>query len=857
MNRDRGKYEVAEDFYKRILKNTNTSSEMITKSSLAIAKIRSDMDKPGLSDYTISVRKTASRWGGWMELKTAEILDSLETFRLGLYGKGLKELFKHVRESDESAYAVPRLRSRIAIAEALIEAGDYSASKRFLAEVGKILTSMQHSSLKFIQSYTELLWSKADIREVSNKDRLLEALDRLEILLAVVAKYPRPPGPSPFWLVIGEIQEKLGQHKAALRSYRKAMLEGEKIGSHCIAVSAGYALSVLQWNLLSEEQKHQGSERNRILAQTTHLLELLANVERPENQWRIHYLRGKIFFESGEQYPAREEMKTAAKIAGSVIYSFEDPALQKTYRRTEIRAEAFADLQEYFDPEKQSIIFQGVELTGDTDVSRGIGKETDKQQLQSVLSALYEIHSSDHLESMINTLLNWCLQILSSDRAKFIPLGKNSKDADNYCKFRSDGKHSEDFDIPEIWVREASGGAGMFTYIRHADDTNPVSRYSIIGAIRKRKICQGIVYLDRPKSDGQYNADEVRILKTLTSVAAIAFSSLSIRSRLSDLTDQFRREIIPEFPHIIGESPSMNDVFIQMQRVAPADVPILVQGETGTGKDLVARTIHEISSRSEAPLVHLDCSSIPETLLESELFGIAEGIATGVESRLGLLEYADGGTILLDEVGDIPLNTQAKLLRVLQEREFEPVGSDKVVKVNIRVMSTTSRNLRKLISSAEMREDFYYRLSGVVINIPPLRDRPGDVLLMARTFLQKYNRDFKKSIKGFTAELLDAMAGYPWLGNVRELDHMIRKAVLFCQGERLSLADMELPVVKGREVTLKIAIESMEKEAVKDALELTKNDKVAVIRALGISLKKLEQIMNKESFTAQSQGVNP
>jgi len=848
LNRDYGNFSVAEEYYKQVVNNDDSTPEIITRSSLAIAKTRSDMDQPDLTEFTCYVRETAPQWGGWKEFKIAEILESLDLFRSGLYGQGLKELFKHVHETDESAYTESRIRSRIAIAEALIDLGDYNAAKRFLEEVGDILISIQHSSLKFLQLYTELLWSKADIREVFDEDKLWEALDRLEILLAVIAKYPRPPGPSPFWLLIGEIQEKLGQEEQAVRSYTKSMQEAEKIKSYSVAVEAGILLAALEWNSLEKDMKHHGTDRNRILAQTTHLLELLSNQNRPENEWRVHYLRGKIYFESGEHYPGREEMKTAAKIAGSTLFSLGDPALQKTYRQTDIRLEAFTDLQEYFDPENQELMMPANNKVISSGLAAKKDIEIENRQLQSVLSALYEIHSSESIESMIDIMMNWCLQILSADRAKLIIFGKYSKDPEQYYKFRSDSKLSVSFEIPDLWIKEVSKGRGVFTYIRSVDETNSDQRHCVIAAMKKRSITQGIIYLDRKTTDGVFSAVEIRILKTLTSVASIALSSLAIRSRQAELSDQFRKEIIPDFPGIIGESSSIKDVFIQMQRVAPANIPILIQGETGTGKDLIARTIHEISKRSESPFVHLDCSAIPEALLESELFGIAEGIATGVESRIGLMEYADGGTILLDEVGDIPLSTQAKLLRVLQEREFEPVGSDRIVKVDIRVVSTTSRDLKKLIEKGEMREDFYYRLSGVTIKIPPLRDRPGDVLLMARTFLQKYNCDFKKSVKGFTSKLLDAMAGYDWPGNVRELDHLIRKAVLFSEEARLSLSDMELPLVEGEELTLQMAIDFMEKEAITEALQLADKNLEVVADVLDVSLKELNRLMNKSSF---------
>lgn len=847
LQRDRGDFSNAEVCYCDALSIPGITPEMITRCSLAMAKIRSEMHQSGLEEFASAVIENAPRWGGWRELKTVNILMSLNKFRCGLYGEALKELFVHVRESDESDYALPRLRSRLALAEALIEIGDYNAALGFLSEVGTILNSAQHSSLKNVKFYAELLWFKADVRQNTLMDRYWEALDRLEIILAVVAKYPRPPGPAPYWLTIGEIQEKIGQSEQAFRSYQKAREEGQKSGSPVIESQANYRICALQWKQLTHDEKQKGAERNRILADTIHSLELISSMDRPELRWRIHYLRGNIFKESGEQYPAREEMKTAAGIAGQIILNFKDPSLQKLYRQTDLRTDAFIDLQEFFT--ETSVDSQPVSVTQEPSspsvVSTGYDRR-DSLRLQEILSSLYAIHSSETLTDMADSLLERCIQILDADRGRLILSKSTGIDNLEVTRFRSSDTHST-FSIPENWIRESSKNSSVCTYIRNPDDENPDTRCVLVSSIHKRRQNQGIVYLDRLKSNGHFTDDDLQILSTLTSVASVAFSTHAMRNRLKDLTDQFRREIVPDFPNIIGESPPMKDVFNQMNRVAPANVPVLIRGETGTGKDLVARTIHEISHRAGAPLVHLDCSSIPETLLESELFGIADGIATGVESRVGLMEYANGGTILLDEVGDIPLNTQAKLLRVLQEREFEPVGSDKVIQVDIRVISTTSRDLKKLISEGEMREDFYYRVSGVTINLPALHKRPGDVLLMARTFLQKYNRDFKKSVKGFTAELMDAMAAYRWPGNVRELDHLIRKAVLFSKGQRLTLEEMDLPVAENTQTTLDCAMKRMELSAVEDALSITSDDKQAAADCLCISLQELDKILAEDN----------
>ena len=211
---------------------------------------------------------------------------------------------------------------------------------------------------------------------------------------------------------------------------------------------------------------------------------------------------------------------------------------------------------------------------------------------------------------------------------------------------------------------------------------------------------------------------------------------------------------------------------------------------------------------------------------------------------MGLIEYAHDGTILLNEVGDIPLSTQAKLLRVLQEKEFISVGTYNSVSVNVRVLSTSTENLETLIQKEKLREDFYYRINGLTIELPPLRDRAADIVLLARTFLQQFNLEFKKQISGFDPSVFDAMKAYDWPGNIRELEHMLRRAVLLCKGDRITLQDMNLPETQVKKVTLNEAIHQMEISSAKEAFNLSKRKAKDAAKALNISVKKLEQLLS-------------
>ena len=284
-----------------------------------------------------------------------------------------------------------------------------------------------------------------------------------------------------------------------------------------------------------------------------------------------------------------------------------------------------------------------------------------------------------------------------------------------------------------------------------------------------------------------------------------------------------------QFEGIIGYSPSLRDVFAQLKIVAPTDSTVLILGETGTGKELVARAVHHRSSRRDRPFVRVNCAAIPSGLLESELFGHERGAFTGAIARkIGRFELANGGTIFLDEIGDIPIELQPKLLRVLQEQEFERLGSNQTLRVNVRIVAATSLNLPQMVADREFRGDLYYRLSVFPIRLPALRERVEDIPLLVRHFVQICARRMQKSIDHGSIESMNALLRYSWPGNVRELQNFIERAVIFSPGKslRAPVAELEQPArvsdapaqgLASRAVTLKDA----EREHIVQALAET------------------------------------
>ena len=279
-----------------------------------------------------------------------------------------------------------------------------------------------------------------------------------------------------------------------------------------------------------------------------------------------------------------------------------------------------------------------------------------------------------------------------------------------------------------------------------------------------------------------YEIDELRL------IARHAFEKLALEEENARLRSEIDR--LESMGEIIGKSREMKDVYNKIEKVGPTDVTVLIQGESGSGKELVAKEIHKKSSRRNNPMIIMNCAALPETLIESELFGHEKGAFTGAtERRLGKFELADKGTIFLDEIGDMSPNTQAKVLRVLQEQKFERLGGNETLHVDVRVISATHKLLLKEIEEGRFREDLYYRLKVVEISIPPLRDRREDILLLADEFTKFFSVKYKKNIKSISSETANVFTKYYWPGNVRQLQNMIESAVVMANSETLGIYD--------------------------------------------------------------------
>ena len=358
--------------------------------------------------------------------------------------------------------------------------------------------------------------------------------------------------------------------------------------------------------------------------------------------------------------------------------------------------------------------------------------------------------------------------------------------------------------------------------------------------------------------DLRYKADRdyLRTAKFVGVVASLVGHAVKVhrlieadRQRLVDENTNLRSELREryDFSNLVGNSGPMRQVQEQVVQVASTATTVLLRGESGTGKELIAHDIHYNSPRAKKPFVKVSCAALPHDLLESELFGYEKGAFTGAQgSKKGRFEIANGGTLFLDEIGELSLATQVKLLRVLQEREFEKLGGTETIRVNIRLIAATNKDLEKAIAAGEFREDLYYRLNVFTIFVPPLRERKANILLLADHFLEKYSREHGKSIKRISTPAIDMLVAYHWPGNVRELGNVLERAVVVCDSNALHAHHLPptLQTAEASGTTLKLSLEEMidavEKDALQDALKSARGNRAKAARLLSTT----ERIFN-------------
>lgn len=356
----------------------------------------------------------------------------------------------------------------------------------------------------------------------------------------------------------------------------------------------------------------------------------------------------------------------------------------------------------------------------------------------------------------------------------------------------------------------------------------------------------GALSIDRPFEEQLSLENDLRLLTIIASMIAQGVKLRRLaqeeRDRLERENERLRAELKDRFrpSNIIGNSREMKEVYDQLAQVARSQATVLILGETGTGKELVAHAIHYNSDRADKPFVKAHCAALPENIIESELFGHVKGAFTGATTdRQGRFQLADGGTLFLDELGEIPMAIQIKLLRVLQEREFEPVGSTKTLKVNVRLIAATNRDLPQMITEGTFREDLYYRLNVFSVFVPPLRKRKSDILQLADHFLEKYSQENGKRLRRLSSAAIDMLYSYHWPGNVRELENAIERAVVVAEGDTIHPHNLP-PTLQTAETSgsalisgsLKGMVEAYERDIIVDALKTSRGNMASSARSL-------------------------
>jgi transcriptional regulator with GAF, ATPase, and Fis domain len=514
----------------------------------------------------------------------------------------------------------------------------------------------------------------------------------------------------------------------------------------------------------------------------------------------------------------------------------------------------------------------------------------DQERLLKLLEINKQLNQAQDMRALLDTIMDVATATTGAERGFLILVDDGKISFQTARNFRREEVKKPELKISSSLVRRVmKSGSPILTDNATEDERfaefQSVERLELKSIVsvpfRSGNDVMGAMYLDNPARKGAFGPGDLQFLQALSDQAAIAIRNVRHANEMAELNRQLEKNLERKsvqlevasralagratkhpYDEIVGESPQVREVLLLLDKVVDTDVPVLIQGESGTGKELVARAIHRFGRRKDGPFVPVNCGAITETLMESELFGHAKGSFTGaVADKKGLFEAANGGTIFLDEIGEMSGDMQKKLLRVLQERELRPVGGKGVVKVDVRVISATNRNLRQMMQEGKFREDLYYRIAVINVAMPPLRERRGDVPTLVDFFVKKAARDMGLVEKQIDPEAMSALVAYSWPGNVRELDNEVKKALTLSE-ERITIDDLseqiqvdhpgEEPELVTAEAgkTLKENLEKTEKALIEKALDKTSGNQTRAAKELGISRVWLRKKMEKYGLFA-------
>jgi Nif-specific regulatory protein len=433
------------------------------------------------------------------------------------------------------------------------------------------------------------------------------------------------------------------------------------------------------------------------------------------------------------------------------------------------------------------------------------------EEERRVFKILYElsttIYSEEDINILLDTVIDSVIDLFSAERGFLEVVDEDKKVRLKISKDQEKKTIEEEEEKIKSQINEAisvTGNpilvTGLLISELEEEKEEPIFKSILCVPLKSKDKVLGSIYLDDTKPDTFFTSSEVKLLLTLSERIASAVENnlmlMELKESHEKLLEDLREKF--KFDEIIGNSPQMVEILKTVADVADTDATVLIEGESGTGKELLARAIHFNSSRSKKPFVTINCAAIPETLLESELFGYEKGAFTGATQRkLGKFEVANGGTIFLDEIGEMSLLLQVKILRFLQSHEFEPLGSNKVKRSEIRIIAATNKELSTLIKEDKFREDLYYRINVINLKLPPLRERRLDIAPLALSFASKFEEKTGKKISGIEPEALNLLTRYSFPGNIRELENTIERAVILAKSDMISKEDLPKHILNG------------------------------------------------------------
>ena len=567
-----------------------------------------------------------------------------------------------------------------------------------------------------------------------------------------------------------------------------------------------------------------------------------------EFQWRLNVLMGDSLVAKGLPGEATSFYNAARDIIRQTTSEIEDPAMRKDYESDESR---------------QTVVARAGEPGGIPAVSEsasGAAKGDPVKMLTTIYQITQIINSILDLKELLNKVMDLAIDLVGAERG-LIFLYRSETDEMEMVVARN-MEHQTIKDATEYSrniLKEVGHGQAILSHDATSDDRfkefRSVSIYHIRSLLcvplRLKSRIIGTVYVDTRKAGVIFTEEDLKFLEAFANQAAIAIENARLYEQARQ-ENQYLKQAVQErygYENIIGNSSKMREVYTLLARVTSSNLPVMIRGESGTGKELVARAIHHNSPRRDRKFFTENCAALPDTLLESELFGHAKGAFTGADtSRRGLFELADGGTLFLDEVGDMSMPMQSKLLRVLQDGEFRPVGSETPRRADVRAISATSRDLEAMIKQKTFREDLYFRLKVITVKLPPLRERREDIPLLIDHFLTKIARENKNPKLRVDWELMALLTRYDWPGNVRELENQVYRLALFASGDSLTLKDAQGDVEFFGKVTLpgtRGVDTGLTRDDLQRALNQANGNRDEAARILGVSratfFRKLKQ----------------